>query len=71
MRRVKRSRSKRGFIQIGAAAGAMLVFVNVNAAPLSAQDSAIKTASLQQEMTVRCAVSVSANETINSLADFQ
>ena len=71
MRRVKRSRSKRGFIQIGAAAGAMLVFVNVNAAPLSAQDSAIKTASLQQEMTVRGAVSVSANETINSLADFQ
>ena len=71
MHRFRQSRKKRGFIQVGALAGVMLLFINVSAAPMSVQDSATKTAQLQTEKSVAGAVVTNMNVNTNSLNSFE
>lgn len=71
MRRYRRSSKKRGIIQVGAALGAMLIFMNVNGEPMSGQHNAAQTDTLDQEVKVAAAIVTNVNKKENSLNSFK
>ena len=52
MHRYKKSSKKRGILRAGALLGGMLIFMNVNAAPMSGAGGNVKTTVLDQEVKV-------------------
>ena len=70
MHRYKKSSKKRGILRAGALLGGMLIFMNVNAAPMSGAGGTIKTTVPDQEVKVAAAVTTSVNTKGNSLNNF-
>lgn len=71
MHRYKKSSKKRGILRAGALLGGMLIFMNVNAAPMSGAGGTIKTTVLDQEVKVAAAVTTNVNTKENSLNNFE
>ena len=65
----KRNRKKRGMLEAGAVLGALLLFMNVSAAPLSGRNASIQTGSLQTEALMMDAAA--GQMRINSITDFE
>lgn len=65
----KRNRKKRGMLEAGAVLGALLLFMNVSAAPLSGRNASIQTGSLQTEALMMDAAA--GQMKINSITDFE
>ena len=71
MHRYKKSSKKRGILRAGALLGGMLIFMNVNAAPMSGAGGNVKTTVLDQEVKVAAAVTTNVNTKDNSLNNFE
>ncbi len=71
MHRYKKSSKKRGILRAGALLGGMLIFMNVNAAPMSGAGGVTKTSVLDQEVKVAAAVVTNVNTKENSLDNFE
>ncbi|MBR2620339.1 MAG: hypothetical protein IKC98_05865, partial [Firmicutes bacterium] len=71
MHRYKKSSKKRGILRAGALLGGMLIFMNVNAAPMSGAGGNVKTTVLDQEVKVAAAVTTNVNTKENSLNNFE
>ena len=71
MHRYRKSSKKRGILRASALLGGMLIFMNVNAAPMSGAGGTIKTTVLDQEVKVAAAVTTNVNTKENSLNNFE
>ena len=71
MHRYRKSSKKRGILRAGALLGGMLIFMNVNAAPMSSAGGSVKTTILDQEVKVSAAVTTNVNIKENSLNNFE
>lgn len=71
MHRHRKSSKKRGILRIGALFGGMLIFMNVNAAPMSGVGNATKTMKPECEIKVSAAVVTNVNTKENSLDNFE
>lgn len=71
MHRYRKSSKKRGILRVGALLGGMLIFMNVNAAPMSGVGNAVKLVKPEQTVKVSAATVTNVNTKENSLDNFE
>ena len=71
MHRYRKSSKKRGILRVGALLGGMLIFMNVNAAPMSGVGNTVKLVKPEQTVKVSAAAVTNVNTKENSLDNFE
>ncbi len=71
MHRYRKSSKKRGILRVGTLLGGMLIFMNVNAAPMSGVGNAVKLVKPEQAVKVSAAAVTNVNTKENSLDNFE